>query len=440
MTFDITTVTAPRLAAARAKLTPAQEKFLGDARSYMILRAPFWAHYLYNEMELWPITPGAVPSIAATDSHKIFVDVETMMAGGMNIKHCAFVLAHEVCHGFLDDLLISVKWRADEQVEVEPGVFLPYDPKLMNMAMDYRINAMLVTAKIGDMPTGMFQGLYDPNISREGMESCVEIYKKLYQQSGGRGGQGSQPGDDGSGQGHGGFDVHLEPGQKQVEALGSGKRVQAIAAAVEAHKAGGQGELPGALQRLVGELLDPKVPWQDHLRATMQRAAGDPSYDWRYLEKRLMVRNPPMYFARQSHLGCGTIVVAGDTSGSITDSMLRAFMSEIGGIINDLNPARVVVLWCDADVHNVHDMDDPTDIQDLLDLVERDPIQGGGGTRFEPVFDWVADELGEEPDMLVYLTDLYGSFPQQEPDYPVIWGSISGATPPWGEVVDVEIS
>jgi predicted metal-dependent peptidase len=46
--------------------------------------------------------------------------------------------------------------------------------------------------------------------------------------------------------------------------------------------------------------------------------------------------------------------------------------------------------------------------------------RGGGGTSFEPAFEWV-EEQDENPTLFVYLTDMFGSFPEYAPDYPVIW-------------------
>jgi len=36
------------------------------------------------------------------------------------------------------------------------------------------------------------------------------------------------------------------------------------------------------------------------------------------------------------------------------------------------------------------------------------------------------------------LTDLYGSFPKVEPDYPVLWVSTSPQTAPFGETIHVD--
>jgi predicted metal-dependent peptidase len=51
-------------------------------------------------------------------------------------------------------------------------------------------------------------------------------------------------------------------------------------------------------------------------------------------------------------------------------------------------------------------------------------LVGRGGTKFEPVFEWVNHHLIPSegtPDILAYLTDGYGSFPRRVPAYPVYW-------------------
>ena len=63
--------------------------------------------------------------------------------------------------------------------------------------------------------------------------------------------------------------------------------------------------------------------------------------------------------------------------------------------------------------------------------------QGGGGTRFAPVFDWVS-ENGYHPTFLLYMTDLDGPSPP-DPGYPVIWLAIDAVhpTPPFGRRIDL---
>lgn len=416
------------------KPLPEEEKLIRDGLAYVVIKAPMFAHLFYNETRL--VYSLDIP-MAATDGRTIFVNPRAMIAAKWTLKNVAFVLLHEIGHVIFNDLVLAMRFRADGYV-ITPDGQLPYDHELMNIAEDLRINAMLKEARLGEMPDG---ALYDPGYSMAGMESSIEIYAKLYKQikkRGKRPGNGKIPINGGTNlPGHGSFDIHLAP-QKKEAANSDAKHTQAIAAAVESARASGQGTIPACVMKLLGELLDPKVSWQDHLRSTMMRNGGDPTYDWRYLDKRLLARSEPMYFARQAHMGAGVVVLAGDDSGSVFDKSTE-FFSEMSGICADLNPLEVIVIWCDAAVNRVDHVDEPEDLIALREEVNADGgTGGGGGTDFRPVFRWI-EENGIEPDMLVYFTDTYGTFPQNEPHYPVIWASIvEKPTVPFGEVVFVE--
>jgi predicted metal-dependent peptidase len=63
-------------------------------------------------------------------------------------------------------------------------------------------------------------------------------------------------------------------------------------------------------------------------------------------------------------------------------------------------------------------------------------IQGGGGTSFVPVFEWV-EVQNMWPDLLLYFTDAQGTFPEQEPTYPVLWVVKGKAKVPWGQRIQL---
>src|SRR5690606_12877290 len=99
-----------------------------------------------------------------------------------------------------------------------------------------------------------------------------------------------------------------------------------------------------------------------------------------------------------------------DTSGSIQDPEVSMFFGEIYGILEDLRPSRVVIMYCDSKVHKVVEAVDTSDLLNIRKL----GAPGGGGTDFRPVFNKIT-EMGLEPDALVYLTDGYGTFPKKPP-------------------------
>jgi len=64
-------------------------------------------------------------------------------------------------------------------------------------------------------------------------------------------------------------------------------------------------------------------------------------------------------------------------------------------------------------------------------------LKGGGGTDFRKVFEYI-EEKSIELDCLVYFTDAEGSFPEEEPPYPVIWIVQSRAGVPWGRRIQYD--
>ncbi len=107
-------------------------------------------------------------------------------------------------------------------------------------------------------------------------------------------------------------------------------------------------------------------------------------------------------------------------------------MAELAGIMEDVNPQRLTVLWCDAKVHYVDELTDPMD----LAHIQARGTGGHGGTSMQPVLDWIAEQ-DEVPDLFIGFTDGYVSFPEREPRFPVIWASSTDQPYPWGQVVRV---
>jgi predicted metal-dependent peptidase len=122
-----------------------------------------------------------------------------------------------------------------------------------------------------------------------------------------------------------------------------------------------------------------------------------------------------------------------DTSGSIGTEILRQVAGEISAIVQDCRPSCTQVVYCDYDVTH-------TETFAPEDQVQIHP-KGGGGTRFKPVFDWVADNSEEPVVAMIYITDTYGNFGElEEPPYPVIWGltePVNNFVPPFGRTVHV---
>lgn len=410
-----------------------------ETRSAVLWKAPAFTHLLFSMLnptkgELAALFTKDVP-IAATDGSNLILNPDTFFKYSLDER--VFITAHEILHCVFNHCALRRSMRQSGKVQYADGTTLPYDAKLMNVAMDLVINDILIHDKIGSFPK---EGCHDPSIATKD-DTFLESYRKVFKQDeqdkkqGGQGGGITSAGKNG-----GGFDQHLDPGTGQGKdpAQATAERSQvawdtAVASAIASAKA--QGKLSAALENLFKDMIEPVVTWTDHIRAFFARKVGGGSFDWRKPDRRFIQRD--IFAPARSGNGCGTVVVGFDTSGSIyaDPGLIDRFIAEVGGILSDLKPREVIILWCDAQVHRYDEVDQMTDLMGLK------PV-GGGGTRFEPVFDWVEDN-GVQPDALVYLTDGLGSFPAQAPAYPVLWGNISKpgyVKYPFGDVVDIPVA
>lgn len=208
----------------------------------------------------------------------------------------------------------------------------------------------------------------------------------------------------------------------EQESLAAQWQQRLAGAAQQAQQAG---KLGGVLGRMVGELMQPKLPWRLLLARYLTQYARD---DYSYM--RPSRREGPMILP-SLRSAQADIVVALDTSGSISEQEIDEFVSEIDAIKGQLR-ARIVLHACDSALAE----DGPWLFEPWEEFRLQDEIRGGGGTDFRPVFEWVARQ-GREPDLLLYFTDAEGEFPPAAPAYPVLWLVKGKAAVPWGQRIQL---
>jgi predicted metal-dependent peptidase len=192
-----------------------------------------------------------------------------------------------------------------------------------------------------------------------------------------------------------------------------------------------QGKLPVGLKRFIEDLLYPKLSWRHLLWQYTNRIRGMRP-NWRRPNKKWIQYGVYYPTKRDRRLEAA---VAIDTSGSISDEELREFLSELRGILSTFRSFRVRMLACDAAVHT--DVT-ATSLDDFDSF--RVKVKGGGGTDFRPVFEALE---GDRTQVLVYLTDGYGTYPESPPPYDVIWVISSEGDekrPPFGRVLKMSPS
>ncbi|RMG25098.1 MAG: hypothetical protein D6732_22905 [Methanobacteriota archaeon] len=194
-----------------------------------------------------------------------------------------------------------------------------------------------------------------------------------------------------------------------------------------------KGNLPLGLKEMIEAELNPKVPWQTLLEHYIQRTL---MVDWKWNppNKRMMSYDYHFPSAEKEYMD---VVVAVDTSGSISSVELSNFVSEVYGILASVTRLKLTLIDCDAAIQQVSVFENGESIDGSKLPWEGREFKGRGGTDFIPVFEYVL-ENGLQPDLLVYFTDGYGSFPDQSQipiDYPVLWVMTTSVEPPFGEFI-----
>lgn len=105
-----------------------------------------------------------------------------------------------------------------------------------------------------------------------------------------------------------------------------------------------------------------------------------------------------------------TVAVLLDTSGSITDDLLRQFAGEIIDLINAFDAVDLVLVQHDADVLAVDRYEDPDEAE--LQTIE---VEGRGGTDHRPPLARLEEDRDIDPDLVVGYTDAHSRFPDEPP-------------------------
>jgi predicted metal-dependent peptidase len=347
---------------------------LTKAKARMLVKQPFFATLIMST----PLKVDNTIPTAATDMHNIYYNEEFI--DNLDMPTVEFVLAHEVMHMILEHGL-RLRGR---------------NPRKFNRACDYAINLILKNSGF----TPWMHCLL--NTEYKGM-SAEQIYELLYDTGE----------DDPMGQ-----DLR-EPENMDQEGKPRAQREIQQKIAQAANVARMAGKLPGDIARLVDEILNPTVPWQDMLREYMTRITKDDE-SWSRRNRRFgSVYLPARYSERM-----GELVIIGDTSGSISAKELNAVAAEVQAIAETVRPETIRVVWADAKVCGEQTFE-------MGETITFEP-KGGGGTDMRVPLEYVEQY---QPEIVILATDGYTPWPRVEPPYPLIVCCSTKAEVPIGNVV-----
>jgi predicted metal-dependent peptidase len=374
---------------------------------------------------------------ACTDGRTVWIN--PIFFTGLSAEQQLYLVLHEIFHPLLNHL----------------GRMVGFDHKLANIATDFEINNLLDEygkrgSAAGSQIKGIANGVSDANLRESFGGLAAELIaaellrrqKEDKDKGKGKGQKGDGDKGDSSpskGQGDGeadDFDPYHDVGQAvsagefmtpsdAEEAAALSKKWREVrASTVNAARMAGT-TAGGFIERL-DDNLKPPVTLDELLeRALSEVVVTDcgTRFDRRFYDCHDMV------IPDDTKLAAGTVVFIKDTSGSVSRDEAASVMSIVEDSVERLDAKRFVVLDVDTEVAAVEELTPG-------DRCSRE-FKGRGGTDLRAGFAWQAKHA-EDCKILVCFTDGCTPFPDEVPEYPVVWIHFGPAVAyPFGEVIDI---
>ena len=326
------------------------------------------------------------------------------------------------------------------------------DPQLSNVACDYVINLKIMDDNKGDgfatLPEG---GLIDEKYRDMDTAQVFNILRKEQdeQPTGEDGDNDSQDNEsEGDGEqvrsnttgsqntavGQGtGFDEHDWEGAQSLSTEEKRELARDIDEAIR-QGALAAGKMGGTGNRDLDALMQPQVDWREVLREFVQTTCAGSDYStYARPNRRLMSQGIVMPSGISEQVG--ELVIAIDTSGSIGQLELTAFLSEVKGVCDTVKPDKVRLLYWGCSVVG----DESYDMHELEQLTTSTKPKDGGGTDVRCVTQYMAEE-GIKPQATIVLTDGYLFGGWGDWTCPVLWAILDHETalPEVGKAVHIK--
>lgn len=223
-------------------------------------------------------------------------------------------------------------------------------------------------------------------------------------------------------------------GDGDIIALSNQEKQQVINTVVQAvHQAklaGQAGNLPGSIEQVLNQFLEPIIPWQTMLMQFFTDLLNE-DYSWKRPNRRYQDMYLPSRFTDDGRLTHLKYYL--DISGSISDADVIRFNSEVKYIQEVLKPERLSLIQFDDGIRAVKEFTE----EDPFDEIK---IVGRGGTAWAPVKEHI--EKDPETTAVIVFTDLgfYDPITELKADIPIIWvvQNNPGGRAPYGRHIHIK--
>jgi len=328
------------------------------------------------------------PRIAWTDGRSIYLGAG---ASKMPPRDIAYVIAHEAMH-----IILKHPLRTKQILRRHPELVPEQLLALANYVADAFVNMYLARTKISTSRVGLvtpetikksFGVSIEDKSFEEVMEEIIKAGKAVeyggecigdYEKPSGREllNEGADRDDE-------------EEDEERIEREVNRRIADAYNAAR------GAGSVPADLERLVNELLKPKVDWRAIVRRDLSGFFGS---KYRHSWKRMSKKQPGLLPGRKSVGSRGDALILVDTSGSISERELQQFVAEAFAVAKAAGRDVLVIPW-DAKAY------EPIRIRRSEDAKSvKVRLKGGGGTVILPALK-AAEQYMRPTTKVVILSD-----------------------------------
>jgi predicted metal-dependent peptidase len=189
------------------------------------------------------------------------------------------------------------------------------------------------------------------------------------------------------------------------------------------------GEAPITIARFFELEAFGKVDWREELRIALDKYFRD-DYALMPPSKKLLYSG---IYLPSNISQTFRLVIAVDSSGSIDETQLNSFLSEVNFLMTLVSNYQIELLVCDEKIQT-HETFYSGDTLEVT-------VKGGGATDFRPVFSYIEEHF-DDVKLLLYFTDLDGFTPNAAPDYEVKWivpkGRSKKEEVPFGTVIELD--
>jgi predicted metal-dependent peptidase len=180
------------------------------------------------------------------------------------------------------------------------------------------------------------------------------------------------------------FDDLSEAEKKLIE-----KQIQKVLSDAKEQTIKKRGNVPGEIEGviIIEEIVKPKFDWRSYVRRFSGTSTKVFTKKIRRKENRRYDENPGLKIKMKQHM-----LLAIDTSGSVSDAELNEFMNEIHHIYKA--GVDITIVQCDTSINSIEEYKGKNELN----------VKGRGGTEFDPVLDYY-NANQKKYTSLVYFTD-----------------------------------